>query len=155
MAENGPLITAQEILSILPHRYPFLLIDRVDSLDDDKIVAIKNVSWGDPFFQGHFPGMPVMPGVLIVESMAQAGGIMAAKTGDYDPLTQLVFFMSIDKVKFRKPVRPGDRLTVTVTPLRRGKIWKMKGEATVEGEVVCQAEFVATMVDRPKDDRPA
>jgi beta-hydroxyacyl-ACP dehydratase FabZ len=142
-------ISAQEILSILPHRFPFLLVDRVQRVDDDRIVAIKNVSWGEPYFQGHFPGMPIMPGVLMVEAMAQAGGILAARTSDFDPATQVVFFMSIDNVKFRKTVTPGDQLELEVVPLRRGKIWKMKGEARVDGQVVCQADFMATMAPRP------
>lgn len=147
MSESAS-ISAQEIASILPHRFPFLLVDRVRELADDKIVAIKNVSWNEPFFQGHFPGMPVMPGVLMVEAMAQAGGILAARTSNYDPEKQVMFFMAIDKVKFRKPVQPGDQLVIEVIPLRRGKIWKMQGKAMVEGEVVCSAEFLATMADR-------
>lgn len=151
---NGPtmsettVITAQEIAAILPHRFPFLLVDRVLQLSEEQIVAIKNVSWNEPFFQGHFPGMPVMPGVLIVEAMAQAGGILAARTSDIDPATQVMMFMAIDKVKFRKPVTPGDQLQLTVEPLRRGKIWKMKGTATVADKVVCSAEFLATLAAR-------
>ena len=142
------LISAQEIAAILPHRFPFLLVDRVSELAEDRIVALKNVSWNEPFFQGHFPGMPVMPGVLLVEALAQAGGILAARTSNYDPDKQVMFFMAIDKVKFRKPVQPGDQLVLEVIPLRRGKIWKMQGKAMVEGEVVCSAEFLATMADR-------
>lgn len=141
-------LTAQEITSILPHRFPFLLVDRVRELDEEKIVAIKNVSWNEPFFQGHFPGMPVMPGVLMVEAMAQAGGLLAARTSSFDPDKQVMFFMAIDKVKFRKTVSPGDQLVLEVVPLRRGKIWKMQGTARVDGEVVCSAEFLATMADR-------
>ena len=141
-------ITAAEILEILPHRFPFLMIDRVRSVDADRIICVKNVSWGEPFFQGHFPGMPVMPGVLQVEAMAQAGGILASRTGGFDPATQVMFFMSIDKVKFRKPVTPGDQLVIEVVPLRRGKVWKMRGEVTVDGERVSEAEFVATMAPR-------
>lgn len=148
MSENAAVVSASEILSILPHRFPFLLVDRVVELTDEKIVALKNVSWNEPFFQGHFPGMPVMPGVLMVEAMAQAGGVLAARTSDYDPDKQVVFFMAIDKVKFRKPVTPGDQLVLEVVPLRTGKIWKMRGEAKVDGKVVCSAEFLATMADR-------
>lgn len=144
-------ISAAEVLEILPHRFPFLMIDRVREVSDDKITCIKNVSWGEPFFQGHFPGMPVMPGVLQIEAMAQAGGILAAKTGGFDRQTQVMFFMSIDKVKFRKPVTPGDQLVIEVVPLRRGKIWKMRGEVKVDGDVVSQAEFVATMAPRQSD----
>lgn len=146
MAET--VVSAQEILEILPHRFPFLLIDRVVELGADKIVALKNVSWGEPYFQGHFPGMPIMPGVLQVEAMAQAGGILAAKSGDFDPKTQVVFFMAISDVKFRKPVTPGDQLVISVEPLRKGKIWKLRGEARVDGQVVSQAEFLATMAPK-------
>ena len=142
-------ITAQEILSILPHRFPFLLIDRVREVAEDRIVALKNVSWNEPFFQGHFPGMPIMPGVLQVEAMAQAGAVLAVRQGDFDPARQVVFFMAIDNVKFRKPVTPGDQLVIEVVPLRKGRIWKMKGEIRVDGQVVSQAEFLATMTDRP------
>ena len=141
-------VSPAEILAILPHRFPFLMIDRVDDVTEDKVVAIKNVSYGEPHFQGHFPGMPVMPGVLQVEAMAQAGGILAAHSGDFDPKTQVVFFMAIDKVKFRKPVVPGDQLVIEVVPLRKGRIWKMKGECKVDGKVVSQAEFLATMAPR-------
>jgi beta-hydroxyacyl-ACP dehydratase FabZ len=145
------VVSAAEILEILPHRFPFLLIDRVTEVAEDKIVAIKNVSIGEPFFQGHFPGMPIMPGVLQVEAMAQAGGILAFKSGDFDPATQVVFFMSIDKVKFRKPVTPGDQLEIEVVPLRKGRIWKLKGECRVDGAVVSSAEFLATMADKTAD----
>ena len=141
-------VSAQEIQEILPHRFPFLLVDRVLSVDAEKIVAIKNVSWNEPFFPGHFPGMPVMPGVLQVEAMAQAGGILAAKSGQFDPATQVVFFMAINNVKFRKPVTPGDQLEITVVPLRTGRVWKMRGEARVDGAVVSEAEFLATMAPR-------
>ena len=141
-------VSAQEILSILPHRFPFLLVDRVREIAEDRIVALKNVSWNEPFFQGHFPGMPIMPGVLQVEAMAQAGAILAVRKGDFDPVRQVVFFMAIDNVKFRKPVVPGDQLVIEVVPLRRGKIWKMKGEIRVDGHLVSQAEFLATIADR-------
>jgi len=144
------VVSAQEILDILPHRFPFLMVDRVVEIADDKIVAIKNVSWGEPHFQGHFPGMPVMPGVLMVEAMAQAGGILAAKSGNFDPATQVLLFMAIDKVKFRKIVTPGDQLVMEVVPLRKGKVWKLRGECKVDGAVVCEAEFLAGIGDRDK-----
>jgi 3-hydroxyacyl-[acyl-carrier-protein] dehydratase len=140
----------REIEAVLPHRYPFLMIDRVDELDDDKIVARKLVSRNEPHFEGHFPGHPVMPGVLIVEAMAQAGAIFAARLTSFDPQRQVIYFMSIDGVKFRKPVVPGDVLSIHVVPLRKGgAVWKMRGEAKVDGAVVCEAEFLASIQNRP------
>jgi len=142
-------VDSREIQGILPHRYPFLLVDRVVEIGPDKIVARKNVSAGEPFFQGHFPGHPVMPGVLIIEALAQAGAILAAKATGFDPATQVVYFMAIDKAKFRKPVVPGDQLELEVVPLRKGgSIWKMRGEAKVDGTLVCEAEFLATMTKK-------
>jgi 3-hydroxyacyl-[acyl-carrier-protein] dehydratase len=139
-------VDSREIQGILPHRYPFLLVDRVMEIGPDKIVARKNVSAGEPFFQGHFPGHPVMPGVLIIEALAQAGAILACKATGFDPTAQVVYFMAIDKAKFRKPVVPGDTLVLEVVPLRKGgSIWKMRGEAKVDGALVCEAEFLATM----------
>jgi beta-hydroxyacyl-ACP dehydratase FabZ len=141
-------ISAQEILSILPHRFPFLLVDRVREISADRILAIKNVSWNEPFFTGHFPGMPVMPGVLQVVAMAQAGAILAARSGTFDPAGQVFYFMAIDQVKFRKPVTPGDQLLIEVVPLRKGRVWKLKGEIRVDGEVVSSAEMLATMAPK-------
>ena len=143
--------TPQQILKALPHRFPFLLIDRVVELTDQKVVALKNVSFGEPYFQGHFPpDQPVMPGVLQVEAMAQAGAILATRLVNFDADKQVVYFMTIDGVKFRKPVVPGDQLVIEVVPLRVGKIFKAKGECKVDGAVVSQAEFMATVADRPK-----
>jgi beta-hydroxyacyl-ACP dehydratase FabZ len=134
------------IQAVLPHRYPFLLVDRVDDLTPDKIVARKLVSANEPFFTGHFPGRPIMPGVLIVEALAQAGALLAAPQAGFDPVHQGIFFMAIDKVKFRKPVVPGDALVLEVIPLRKGgTVWKMRGEAKVDGDVVAEAEFVAVI----------
>lgn len=142
-------MNVSEIQAVLPHRYPFLLVDKVLEIDDGRSgVGVKNVTINEPFFQGHFPGMPIMPGVLQVEAMAQAGGILAARSGDFDPKTQVVFFMAIDQVKFRKPVTPGDQLLIEVVPLRKGRIWKLKGECRVDGAVVSSAEFMATMAQR-------
>ena len=133
------------IQKLLPHRFPFLLLDRVIELADEKVVGLKNVTINEPFFAGHFPGHPIMPGVLIVEAMAQAGAILAMKSiGDITG--KLVFFMAIDKVKFRKPVVPGDQLRLEVVPLRKGgAIWKMAGKAFVDGQLVSEAEFLATI----------
>jgi 3-hydroxyacyl-[acyl-carrier-protein] dehydratase len=145
-----PVLTAEQILGVLPHRFPFLLIDRVLELTPDKVVALKNVTWNEPYFQGHFPGAPVMPGVLQVEAMAQAGGVLASRAVTFDPKTQVMLFMAIDAVKFRRPVVPGDQLIIEVVPLRKGKIFKMKGEARVDGQVVSSAEFLAGLADRDK-----
>lgn len=145
-----PVMKAEQILGLLPHRYPFLLIDRVLELTEDKVVALKNVTFNEPFFQGHFPGVPVMPGVLQIEAMAQAGGILASKAVTFDPTTHVMLFMAIDAVKFRKAVTPGDQLTIEVVPLRKGKIFKMKGEIRVDGKVVSEAEFLAGLAEKSK-----
>ena len=140
-----------EILKRLPHRYPFLLVDRVLELDKGKrIKAIKNVTMNEPFFPGHFPGRPVMPGVLIIEALAQAGALLAAQLVGFDPATQVIYFMAIDKARFRKPVVPGDLLMLEVVPLRKGgAIWKLRGEAKVDGVVVAEAELLASI--QPRD----
>jgi len=132
-----------EIQKMLPHRYPFLFVDRILEYEEGKsIVGIKNVTIDEPFFQGHFPARPIMPGVLMVEAMAQVGGVLVYLSSGTDD--KMVYFMSIDKVKFRKPVVPGDQLRMEVQTLQsRGKIWKFKGEAKVDGKVVCEAEFMA------------
>ena len=141
---------AEQILGLLPHRYPFLLIDRVLEASGDRVRALKNVTFNEPYFQGHFPGAPVMPGVLQIEAMAQAGGILAMQTVVFDPATHVMLFMAIDAVKFRKAVVPGDQLIIEVVPLRKGKIFKMKGEIQVDGQVVSSAEFLAGLVDKSK-----
>jgi UDP-3-O-[3-hydroxymyristoyl] N-acetylglucosamine deacetylase/3-hydroxyacyl-[acyl-carrier-protein] dehydratase len=143
------LLDISAILEIMPHRYPFLLVDRVLDLQPrKKVVAIKNVTMNEPFFSGHFPGHPIMPGVLIVEAMAQAGGILLLNTVD-DPKTKLMYFMGIDGVRFRKPVFPGDqiRFELDMIHFRKGTC-KMQGKAMVDGEVVAQATLMATIVDR-------
>jgi 3-hydroxyacyl-[acyl-carrier-protein] dehydratase len=140
----------RDIERVLPHRYPFLLVDRVDEIGDDRIVATKMVTRNEPHFEGHFPGYPVMPGVLIIEALAQAGALYAARLTNFDPERQVIYFMSIDKAKFRKPVVPGDHLILEVTPLRKGgAIWKMRGEAKVGGQVVAEAEFMASIQPKP------
>jgi len=148
--ETAPAMKAEQILGLLPHRYPFLLIDRVLECTEDKVVALKNVSFNEPFFQGHFPGVPVMPGVLQIEAMAQAGGILASKSVTFDPATHVMLFMAIDAVKFRKAVVPGDQITIEVVPLRKGKIFKMRGECKVAGQVVSEAEFLAGLAEKSK-----
>jgi beta-hydroxyacyl-ACP dehydratase FabZ len=140
------VIDIREIQRILPHRYPFLLVDHVDEIGPDRIVARKLVSRNEPHFEGHFPGNPVMPGVLIVEALAQAGAIYAGRQVGFDPTKQVIYFMAIDKAKFRKPVVPGDVLHLEVVPLRKGgAIWRMRGEAKVGDVVVAEAEFLASI----------
>ncbi len=137
-----------EIQSILPHRYPFLLVDRIRELDPDRrIVGIKNVTINEPFFQGHFPGHPVMPGVLILEALAQVGGVLAFKSlGAVG--RPVVYLTGIDAAKFRKPVVPGDILRLEVDVLKkRAPFWKMQGKAFVETELVCEAEVTAMVMD--------
>ena len=139
----------EKIMEVLPHRYPFLLVDRVVSLvPDDKIVALKNVTINEPFFQGHFPGKPVMPGVLIIEAMAQVGGILAYETGPAEKRNRLIYFMGMDKVRFRKMVVPGDQIFFEAKILKfRSKVAKMSGTATVDGHLVAEAELMASFGD--------
>lgn len=137
------MIDINEITSILPHRYPFLLIDKVTEITEgESIKVIKNVTMNEPFFQGHFPGHPVMPGVLIVEAMAQAGCFLALKSiGDPG---QIFFFMGIDKARFRRQVVPGDTLEINITVTKkRSSVWLFKGEAHVDGTLVASAELMA------------
>jgi 3-hydroxyacyl-[acyl-carrier-protein] dehydratase len=134
------------LLRMLPHRYPFLLVDRIHSIDgDNSAVGVKNVTFNEPHFAGHFPGQPVMPGVLIIEAMAQtAGAICIRKTSEERP--SLVYFMTIDNAKFRRPVVPGDQLELHVKKLKnRGNIWKYACEAIVDGAKVAEAEITAMM----------
>ena len=139
------MLDIRDIERILPHRYPFLLVDHVDEIGEERIVARKNVSRNEPHFNGHFPGHPVMPGVLIIEALAQAGALYAAKLVKFDPDKQVIYFMAIDKAKFRRPVVPGDVLRLEVVPLRKGgAIWKLAGRALVDGQVVSEGEFLAT-----------
>ncbi len=140
----------QKIMSLLPHRYPFLLVDRIlELVTDKKVVALKNVSINEPFFQGHFPGSPIMPGVLIIEAMAQAGGVLVFKSLPEEKHGALIYFMGIDKVKFRKPVLPGDQLLLEIKILKqRSKAIKMSGTAFVDKKVVAEAEFMATIGEK-------
>lgn len=137
----------REIQSLLPHRFPFLLVDRIIELEPNvKITGLKNVTINEPFFQGHFPGYPVMPGVLIIEAMAQIAGILAYRSGVQG---DTVYFMSIEKAKFRKPVIPGDQLLLKLNVLQqRGSVWKFSGEAFVDEKLVSEVEFTAMITDR-------
>jgi len=136
----------QEIMKLLPHRYPFIMIDRILELTPgEKVVALKNVTINEPFFQGHFPENPIMPGVLIIEAMGQAGAVLAAKSLDQESHGALIYFMGMDKVKFRKPVTPGDQLIFEIKFLKqRRKVFKMSGIAYVDDKVAAQAELMAT-----------
>lgn len=141
-----------EILKILPHRYPFLLIDRVIEVDGDRrLVALKNVSINEPFFEGHFPGSPVMPGVLTIEAMAQAGAIMGLlHSKPEDVKNALVYFMGIDEARFRRPIVPGDQLRIVVNVLRRkAVVWKMRGEVWVGEELAAEATLLSSIGSQP------
>ena len=141
------------ILKLLPHRYPFLLVDKLVDMDGDtSAVGIKNVTINEPFFQGHFPNFPVMPGVLLIEGMAQtAGALCLSNLADsYEP--QLVYFMSIDRARFRRPVLPGDTVHYHMTKKRnRGRVWRFEGKAKVNGQLVAEAEISAMIVDPRQD----
>ena len=142
-------LTYKDIIKILPHRHPFLLVDMITELElGEKIVGIKNVTINEPFFQGHFPGNPIMPGVLVVEAMAQVGGILARLSvpENENNRDNPVYFMAMDKVKFRRPILPGDQILFELTAMRKGsRIWKMKGKAMVNKKVAAEAELVAAI----------
>lgn len=142
------MMDIKEIQKFLPHRYPFLLVDRVVEIEPGtKAVGIKNVTINEEFFQGHFPGQPIMPGVLIIEAMAQVAGLLAFRSGASEGKS--VYFLSIEKAKFRRPVVPGDQLRLEIHVLQqRGNVWKFSGNATVEGKVAAESEFTAMVTDR-------
>lgn len=150
MKESINTFEIEEIFEYLPHRYPFLLVDRIVEYEEKRrIVGIKNVTINEPFFQGHFPGVPVMPGVLIIESMAQVGGCLVFKTLP-EREKKLVFFMGIENARFRKPVRPGDQLRIEMLITRAGtRVGKLKGKAYVDGQLVAEAGIMFSLVDRP------
>jgi len=147
----------EEILEVLPHRYPFLLVDRILEMELGKrVVGVKNVTINEPFFTGHFPGHPIMPGVLLLEAMAQVGGFLLMRSLNARAERKVMYFTGIDRARFRKPVVPGDqvRFEVDLLQLRR-QVCRMKGEATVEGKVVVEAEMSAIVVDRDPMKQPA
>jgi UDP-3-O-[3-hydroxymyristoyl] N-acetylglucosamine deacetylase / 3-hydroxyacyl-[acyl-carrier-protein] dehydratase len=146
---DGASMDIERILQVLPHRYPFLLVDRILEIQGrERIVGLKNVTINEPFFQGHFPGHPIMPGVLIVESMAQVGGLLLLGQVA-DPEQTVVYFTSLDNVKFRRPVKPGDQLRLEVDMVQlRGRMCKIHGIARVDGEIVCEADMGAMVRDR-------
>jgi beta-hydroxyacyl-ACP dehydratase FabZ len=142
----GTTLDIMAIMRRLPHRYPFLLIDRIiDLVPGESITALKNVSMNEPFFQGHFPSQPVMPGVLIVEAMAQAGGVLASESRGAEPTPAIIYFMGMDQVRFRRPVVPGDQLVLEARILKiRSKVAKMAGRALVGGTLAAEAELMAS-----------
>ena len=142
----GTSYDIQAIMELLPHRYPFLLVDRIiEVIPGDKIFALKNVTINEPFFQGHFPDKPIMPGVLIIEAMAQVGGVLAYETGSPEQRGKLIYFMAMDKVRFRKPVVPGDQIIFEARIIKfRSKVAKMSGRALVDNQLVAEAELMAS-----------
>lgn len=141
------MMEIKEIMNILPHAYPFLLVDRIIEIEPGKrIVGIKNVTYNEPFFPGHFPGRPIMPGVLIVEAMAQTAGVLVCNSLSEEERNKLVYFLGMDNVKFRKPVIPGDQLHLELEITKhRQSIWGFKGKALVDGKVVAEAELLAML----------
>lgn len=149
-AEQKPIYGITEIMRLLPHRYPFLLVDRIIELEADRrIVGLKNVTVNEPYFQGHFPGMPVMPGVLIIECMAQVAGVMIYRDMP-DRHNKLIYFTGVDRARFRRPVIPGDQLRVEMKMLnRRNNFGKMEGRATVDGKLAAEAVVTFAIVENP------
>jgi UDP-3-O-[3-hydroxymyristoyl] N-acetylglucosamine deacetylase/3-hydroxyacyl-[acyl-carrier-protein] dehydratase len=148
-SESSRTMDVEDIMKVLPHRYPFLLVDRILEIEPGKrVVGVKNVTINEPFFQGHFPGHPIMPGVLIIEAMAQVGGMLLLGAVP-DPQSKVVYFTSLNNVKWRRPVKPGDQLRFELDMLQvRGMMCKMQGVAKVDGEIVAEAEMGAMVRDR-------
>jgi 3-hydroxyacyl-[acyl-carrier-protein] dehydratase len=149
MSERPVQLDIAKILQVLPHRYPFVMVDRVTEIDAGKSIrGHKMVSYNEPWCVGHFPGRPIMPGVLVIESLAQIGGILAYASDPFDASRSLMYFLGIDKAKFRRPVTPGDRLDLHVEVVHhRGNVWKLRGQATVDGALAAQGELLASIVD--------
>src|SRR5205814_1335725 len=149
MEDKKATFAIEDIMKVLPHRYPFLLVDRIIDIEEGKrVVGIKNVTINEPFFQGHFPGHPVMPGVLIIEAMAQVGGMLLMGTLD-DPDSKVVYFISLDNVRWRRPVKPGDEIRFELDVVQiRGPVCKMRGVAKVDGRLVAEADMAAMVRDR-------
>ena len=146
-----PILDINQIRQILPHRYPMLLVDRIVEMDADRIVGIKNVTGNEPFFAGHFPDYPVMPGVLIIEALAQTAGVLILHSIP-DRANKLVFLVSVDNARFRRPVVPGDQLHLEMTVIKRkGTVAKMAGRAMVDGKVVSEAEMMCSLQDKVAD----
>lgn len=150
MTEANTIINIERIMQMIPHRYPILLVDRVVEMElGERMVGLKNVTFNEPHFMGHFPNSPIMPGVLIIEAMAQTSAILVVETLGKAAEGKLVYFMSIDEARFRKPVVPGDSLYLHVYKERnRGNVWKFRGEAQVDGKKVAEASFSAMIMDK-------
>jgi 3-hydroxyacyl-[acyl-carrier-protein] dehydratase len=155
--EAHDVLDIKKIMEYLPHRYPFLLIDRILEMEPNKrIVAIKNVTINEPFFQGHFPGQPIMPGVLLIEAMAQAWGVLAISSTGQQVKSADVLFIGIDKARFRRPVLPGDQVRFELESIGLKRlIWKFRGRALVDGNLVAEADLMATMAATHMDREPA
>lgn len=143
------VIDINRIMQMIPHRYPFLLVDRVlDVIPDESAIGLKNVTMNEPFFPGHFPSRPIMPGVLIIESMAQTAAVLVVETLGANAEGKLVYFMSVDEARFRKPVMPGDQLMIHVKKERsRGNVWRFSAQAKVDGQLMAEATYTAMIVD--------